>query len=68
MTTTLVLRLHNLLHGSDSSPYSVRTIESLLTLPQLTVGNEMHQEQLLHFVRFSIDYLRRLGLLDPSGR
>ena len=68
MTTMLVLRLHNLLHGSNSSPFSVRTVESLLTLPQLTVGNETRQVELLHFIRSSIDYLRRLGLLDSSGR
>ncbi|KAF8325454.1 uncharacterized protein EI90DRAFT_3128818 [Cantharellus anzutake] len=51
-----------------NSEYAVNTINSLLTLPQLTVGNETRREQFLHFIRFSIDYLRRLGLLDPNGR
>jgi hypothetical protein len=39
-----------------------------LTLPQLSVGSSAGREQVLHFVRFSIEYLRRAGLLDETGR
>lgn len=67
LTTTLVLRLHNLLHGSTSELPS-KTVDRLLSLPQLSVGNKLGQDQVAHFVRFSIEYLRRAGLLDESGK
>lgn len=68
LTTTLVLRLHNLLHGSEDAPLATKTIETLLTLPQLSVGTPIGRDQVRHFVRFSIEYLRRAALLDEEGR
>lgn len=39
-----------------------------MTLKQLSVGNQTGRDQVVHFVRFSIEYLRRAGLLDETGR
>ncbi|TDL25294.1 P-loop containing nucleoside triphosphate hydrolase protein [Rickenella mellea] len=67
MTSTLCLRLLNLLHGSQNHDTAVRAVQSILKLPQISFGSETGQHQLLHHVRFSIEYLRRAGLLDASG-
>ena len=58
----------NLLNGAPKAEYPAKMIEKLLTLPQLSVENKMGKEQLQHFVRFSIEYLRKTGLLDKTGR
>ena len=63
----MVLRLFNLLQGSDYSPVVVSSIKSLLTLPQISFVFGTGQQELLHHIRFSIDYLRRSGLLDAQG-
>jgi hypothetical protein len=57
----------NLLVGSDDAPVAVRAIKSLLSLPQVSVSSEGGRQQLLHHLRFSIDYLRRARLLDVDG-
>ncbi|KAG9000216.1 hypothetical protein FRB94_005612 [Tulasnella sp. JGI-2019a] len=68
LTTTLSLRLCNLLHGSDNSKSAVKSIKSFLELTQLTVSSDTGRDEVLHQIRFSIDYLRRSGLLDERGR
>jgi hypothetical protein len=67
LTSTLCLRLMNLLVGSNNTPVAVRAIKSLLTLPQISVSSEGGRQQLLHHLRFSIDYLRRAKLVDAQG-
>ncbi len=67
ITTTLVLRLFTLLHDSKSSPYAERAINSLLSQPRLYLGGQSFKEQVLHHLRFSIEYLRRNELLGPKG-
>ena len=68
LTPTLSLRLFNLLEGSNNAEVAVKSIQSLLTLPQISFSSDVGQQQLLHHLRFSIDYLRRARLLDPEGR
>ncbi|KAG8960836.1 hypothetical protein FRC03_006079 [Tulasnella sp. 419] len=68
LTTTLTLRLCNLLHGSQNAKSACGAVGSLLSLPQLSVSSETKREELLHQVRFSLDYLRRSGFLDLQGR
>ncbi|KAH7094191.1 P-loop containing nucleoside triphosphate hydrolase protein [Auriculariales sp. MPI-PUGE-AT-0066] len=68
LTCTLSLRLCNLLEGSNRSATAVRAIKSILSLPQLVFGSPVGQNQLLHHLRFSIEYLRRMNLLDREGR
>ncbi|TPX36142.1 hypothetical protein SmJEL517_g01613 [Synchytrium microbalum] len=68
LTTTLIVRLFILLHGAPGVEYPIKAIEGLLALPQLSVTTNMGRDQLSHFVRFSIEYLRRVGLLDSIGR
>lgn len=67
ITTTLVLRLFTLLNDSKSSPYAVKAINSLLSQPRLYLGGQSFKEQVLHHLRFSIEYLRRNELLGPGG-
>ncbi|RDL40340.1 p-loop containing nucleoside triphosphate hydrolase [Venustampulla echinocandica] len=67
ITTTLVLRLFTLLNGSNTSPYAVKAINSLLSQPRLYLGGDSFKEQVLHHLRFSIEYLRRNELLSPRG-
>lgn len=68
LTSTLSLRLFNLLEGSNNADVTVKAIQSLLKLPQISFSSEAGQHQLLHHLRFSIDYLRRSRLLDREGR
>lgn len=68
VTSTLVLRLFNLLEGSGYAPAAIGAIQRLFRLPQVSFGSEEGKHQLLHHLRFSIDYLRRARLLDEHGR
>lgn len=67
ITTTLVLRLFTLLHDSDGSAYAKKAIDSLLSQPRLYLGGPSFKDQVLHHLRFSIEYLRRQYLLSSSG-
>ncbi|GJE85123.1 P-loop containing nucleoside triphosphate hydrolase protein [Phanerochaete sordida] len=67
LTSTMVLRLFNLLQGSGYAPAAVNAIKSLLELPHVSFVFETGKQELLHHVRFSIDYLRRSRLLDAQG-
>ncbi|KAG1729573.1 hypothetical protein EDB19DRAFT_1938407 [Suillus lakei] len=68
VTSTLVVRLFNLLDGSDYSATAVAAVQRLFRLPQVSFGSEEGKYQLLHHLRFSIDYLRRARLLDEQGK
>lgn len=63
----MVLRLFNLVVGSNNADIAVRAVRSLLSLPQISVASTSGKEQLLHHIRFSIDYLRQARLLDEAG-
>ena len=67
LTTSLVLRLCILLSESKNSTYAKKAIDSLLSQPRLYLGGESFKEQVLHHLRFSIEYLRRQDLLDANG-
>ncbi|KAG6377308.1 hypothetical protein JVT61DRAFT_15097 [Boletus reticuloceps] len=68
VTSTLILRLFNLLEGSGYAPAAVNAVQRLFRLPQVSFGSEEGKHQLLHHLRFSIDYLLRARLLDEHGR
>ncbi|KAF8601954.1 P-loop containing nucleoside triphosphate hydrolase protein [Ceratobasidium sp. AG-I] len=68
LTTTLCLRLFNLLTGSHHAPSAVSAIDSFLRLPRLSVSSDQSRAEVLHHMRFSIDYLRRSRLLTDDGR
>ena len=67
VTTTLVLRLFSLLHESGGSAYAGRAIDSLLSQSRLYLDGPAFKDQVLHHLRFSIEYLRRQHLLSPQG-
>ncbi|KAI0262214.1 P-loop containing nucleoside triphosphate hydrolase protein [Gloeopeniophorella convolvens] len=68
LSSTMVLRLFSLLEGSDYAPYAVDAIHSILRLPHISFGSDFGKDQLLHHLRFSIDYLRRSHLLSEDGK
>lgn len=67
LTSTLTLRLLNLLEGSNYAPVAVKAVKSLLSLPHISFASDAGRHQLLHHLRFSIEYLRRSRLLDKHG-
>ena len=67
ITTTLVLRLFSLLHDSEDSVYAKKAIDSLLSQPRLYLDGPAFKDQVLHHLRFSIEYLRRQDLLSAQG-
>ena len=67
ISNSLVLRLFILLNNSTESEHAKQMIHSLLTQPRLVIGGESFKEQVLHHLRFSIEFLRRQKLLSPKG-
>ncbi|CAK4000049.1 P-loop containing nucleoside triphosphate hydrolase [Lecanosticta acicola] len=67
ITTTLVLRLFTLLHESKNSKYAVSAINALLSQPRLYMGGPSFKDEVMHHLRFSIEYLRRQQLLGSDG-
>ncbi|KAL9602428.1 MAG: hypothetical protein Q9219_001852 [cf. Caloplaca sp. 3 TL-2023] len=67
VTTTLILRLFTLLHESGHSKYAVDAVNSLLSQPRLYLDGPAFKDQVLHHLRFSIEYLRRHDLLSADG-
>jgi ATP-dependent RNA helicase DDX60 len=67
MTTGFVLRILTLLHGTSNAEYAMGMANALLAKPRLYSGGEDFKQQVLHHVRFSIEYLRTQGLLDSDG-
>lgn len=68
LSSTMVLRLFSLLEGSNYAPYAVHAIRSILRLPHISFDCDVGRSQLLHHLRFSIDYLRRTHLLSQEGK
>ncbi|KAJ7084759.1 hypothetical protein C8R43DRAFT_1115430 [Mycena crocata] len=67
LTSTLSLRLMNLLSGSNNAEMAVQAVKSILSLPRISFVSNVGREQVLHHMRFSIEYLRRSGLCDKNG-
>ena len=67
LTTTLVLRLFSLLENSQNCDFAVQAVNSLLSQPRIYLGEDSYRHQVLHHLRFSIEYLRRNSLLSLGG-
>ncbi|EGR47843.1 uncharacterized protein TRIREDRAFT_63756, partial [Trichoderma reesei QM6a] len=67
ISTTLVLRLFSLLHGSDNCEFAASMVRSLLSQTRLYLGGPESEMSIKHHVRFSIEYLRRQNLLSAAG-
>jgi hypothetical protein len=67
VTTSLVLRLFILQHGSNRAAAAVKSINSILSCPRLYLGGPEMKHTVLHHLRFSIEYLRRNHLLSMGG-
>lgn len=66
-SVTLILRLFNLLHGTNNSDYACNAVKSLLSQNRLYLGGPETKLAVEHHLRFSIDYLRRQNLLSKDG-
>ncbi|KAF8425301.1 hypothetical protein EV426DRAFT_561732 [Tirmania nivea] len=68
-STTLILRLLTLLHGSNNAPSAISTVNSLLSQTRISLGSSGTDfgDQVIHHIRFSIEYLRRMNLLSSTG-
>ena len=67
LTTSFVLRLLGLLHGTKNANYAMQMVNSLLSHPRLYLGGDFFRHQVLHHVRFSMEYLRSQGLVGAKG-
>ena len=67
ITTSLVLRIMSLLYDTKCASYAESSVNSLLSQPRLYLGGESYKHQVLHHVRFSIEYLRKQGLVGSKG-
>ncbi|KOS20297.1 putative helicase [Escovopsis weberi] len=67
ISTTLVLRLLTLLHGSENSTFATTMVQSLLSQTRLYLGGPEAALSVKHHLRFSIEYLRRHRLLRSDG-
>lgn len=67
VSTTLVLRLLDLLHGTKNSDFAVKAASSLLSQTRLFLGGPESEGAIKHHLRFSIEYLRRQRLLSAKG-
>ncbi|KAJ5772626.1 DEAD/DEAH box helicase, partial [Penicillium odoratum] len=67
ITTSLILRLFILLDGSNQAASAVKSINSLLSSPRICLGGSETKDTVLHYLRFSIEYLRRNDLIDGTG-
>ena len=67
ISTSLILRLAVLLHGSNNSLFAVQTINLIFSRPHLYLGLPESGTTVRHHLRFSIEYLRRQLLLDTNG-
>ena len=67
LTSTLILRLFNLLDGLQNAEYAVK-IRSLMSLPHTSPYSDIGRSQLLHHLRFSIEHLRQSRLLGKTGQ
>ncbi|KAM5352390.1 hypothetical protein ACJ41O_005113 [Fusarium nematophilum] len=68
ISTTLILRLFNLLHGTKNSQYAVDAVQALLSQTRLYLGGPDAEMSVKHHLRFSIEYLRRQNLLSAEGK
>ncbi|KAK7972419.1 DEAD/DEAH box helicase [Apiospora saccharicola] len=66
-SVTLILRLFQLLHGTENCEYATNAVHSLLTQTRLYLGGPKAQMSIHHHLRFSIDYLRRQQLISEKG-
>ncbi|KAF4979437.1 hypothetical protein FZEAL_4361 [Fusarium zealandicum] len=68
VSTTLILRLFVLLSGTKNSKFAVDAVQALLSQTRLYLGGPEAEVSVKHHLRFSIEYLRRQGLLSADGK
>ncbi|CAH0053142.1 unnamed protein product [Clonostachys solani] len=67
ISTSLILRLFGLLHGTDNGDFAVGSMNALLSQTRIFAGGPEAKGAVKHHLRFSIDYLRRHHLLSATG-
>lgn len=67
ISTSLVLRAFILMHNSGESEFARKMVRSIVTQSRMMLGGNAREEQVLHHLRFSIEFLRRNRLLSAEG-
>ncbi|CAI6100134.1 unnamed protein product [Clonostachys chloroleuca] len=67
ISTSLILRLFGLLHGTNNGDVAVDSMNALLSQTRIFAGGPEAKGAVKHHLRFSIDYLRRHHLLSATG-
>lgn len=67
ISTSMILRLMNLLHGTENSQYAIDVTNSLFSQTRLYMGGPETGDSVRHHLRFAIEYLRCQRLLSSSG-
>ncbi|KAJ3140597.1 hypothetical protein HDU90_007898 [Geranomyces variabilis] len=67
LSITLVLRLHQLLKDDKSRNLGENMFKSVFALNTISLGCQANKSEVLYQLRFSIEYLRRAGLLTEDG-
>ena len=67
MTTVFLLRILALLQGTENAKYAMTMTDSLLSQPRLFLGGDEYKQQVLHHIRFSIEYFRSQGIINGAG-
>ncbi|CAG9999568.1 unnamed protein product [Clonostachys byssicola] len=67
ISTSLILRLFGLLHGTNNGDFAVDSMNALLSQTRIFAGGPEAKGAVKHHLRFSIDYLRRHYLLSETG-
>ncbi|VUC37465.1 unnamed protein product [Clonostachys rosea] len=67
ISTSLILRLFGLLHGTNNGDFAVDSMHALLSQTRIFAGGPEAKGAVKHHLRFSIDYLRRQYLLSATG-
>ena len=67
LTTSFILRVLSMLAGTNNAEYARHMVTSLLAQPRLYLGGDSFKHQVLHHLRFSLEYLRHQGLINAKG-
>lgn len=67
LSATLALQSLRLLDGSGNEDAAKKAIDGLFTSPRLTVDTPINVSGTSSLLRFNIDFLRRLDLIDEEG-
>lgn len=67
ITATLMVQALRLLQGSNNEAAAKAAVQGLFSAPRATVDTQVGLEETACLLRFNLDFLRRLKLIDEDG-